>query len=46
MNNLFIAASGAHINFYEDWFTVEQVRQNLNAVADFVARVEKLLQTQ
>ena len=43
LNTLFIAANGFHTNFYEDWFTIEQVGQSLADVADFVDRVERLL---
>ena len=42
LNTLFIAANGFNSNFYEGWFTVEQVSQCLAEVADFVKRVEDL----
>ena len=46
INDLFVTASGVHANFYEDWFTVEQVSRSLDKVDDFVRRVEALLPEQ
>ena len=43
LTTLFAAANGFHTNFCEDWFSVRQVDQYLDDVADFVARLEGLL---
>jgi uncharacterized protein (UPF0332 family) len=44
LNTLFAAANGFHTNFYEDWFSARQVGQYLDDVANFVTRVERLLE--
>jgi hypothetical protein len=43
LNRLFLVANGLHVNFYEGWFQAEQVEVGLEAVRQFVDRMDALL---
>ena len=43
LNRLFLVANSLHGNFYEGWFLPEQVEEGLQAVQQFVNKMDFLL---
>ena len=43
LSELFHIANSLHVNFYENWLTVELVRSGLDNVAELVDKLERLL---
>ena len=43
LNRLFLVANSLHSNFYEGWFLPEQVEEGLQAVQQFVNKMDFLL---
>ncbi len=43
LSDLFAVANGLHRNFYEDYYSRRRVERGINAVEQFVAKVEGLM---
>lgn len=43
LHQLFLVANGLHVNFYENWSTLNGVASGIRAVEQFVEKLEPLL---
>ena len=43
IHDLFVAANGLHVNFYEDTYDAQMVALNIDRVEQFIAKVDDML---
>lgn len=46
IHDLFVAANGLHVNFYEDTYDAQMVALNIDRVEQFIAKIEDILDAQ